>query len=106
MFLESAPKAVNPHPTYKDSKPQLFRIIEFDAAELARQICLLDFEFFKSTSPRDFLTSKKPIIKQWSDHLKWWIVSEILNIKDSKLRASTINHILDTTKVFSLVLKS
>lgn len=98
-FLESAPRAIHPHPAYKNSKPQIFRILEFDAAELARQICLLDFEFFKNTSPREFLCSKKPIITQWCENLKWWIVSEILNVKDTKLRASTVDHILDTARV-------
>jgi hypothetical protein len=80
------------------------RIIDFDAKELARQISLLDFKYFKQTSPRDFLNSEIPKIIKWSDRLSWWIISEILNIKDDKLRASTIKHLIQTGKVNSKIL--
>jgi hypothetical protein len=86
---------------YQNTKIERSSILEFDATELARQITLLDFEFFKNTSPREFITSKNPVIAQWCDQLKWWVVSEILNTQDIYLRVYTINRILDTAKVIN-----
>jgi hypothetical protein len=91
-------KKINP---YQNTNIQRSSILEFDASELAKQISLLDFEFFKSTSPREFATSKNPVILQWCDRLKWWIVSEILNTQDLNLRAATINLFIDTAKVIN-----
>ena len=97
------PKRVTPYAAHQTAKPMLFRILDFDAAELARQISLLDFQAFNQTPIRDFINSKweKCMILDWGDYLMWWIVSEILNTKYTRDRAKCISHLIDTGNVYT-----
>ncbi|KAI9138851.1 ras guanine nucleotide exchange factor domain-containing protein [Paraphysoderma sedebokerense] len=76
------------------------KIADLDPLELARQITLIEFDLFRNLKPFEFLdqawmkedkTVKAPnILKMsaWSNHVVHWVVSEIVQNKDTKSRAA------------------
>jgi hypothetical protein len=83
------------------------RISEFTSIELAKQICLLEFDMFKLIQPREFyfiaakskdekmLTNIRKLIS-FSNHISFWVITEILSIKKgSKSRARVIEFFIE-----------
>ncbi|KAJ3390817.1 Kinesin-like protein kif22 [Lobulomyces angularis] len=72
-----------------------YKFMDWEPLELARQITLIEFEFFYAIKPREFLDLawmkpdkdlKSPNIMKmvkWSNHVVNWIISEIVSVKDS-----------------------
>ncbi|KAI9090515.1 ras guanine nucleotide exchange factor domain-containing protein [Phlyctochytrium arcticum] len=83
------------------------KFAEMDPLEMARQLTLIEFEFFKSIRSREFLnlawmkgskeTEAANILRmtRWSNHVVQWIVTEIVSLKEStKTRAATLERFI------------
>eukprot|EP00835_Amoeboradix_gromovi_P006633 NODE_823_length_3913_cov_0.131096.p1 type:complete len:775 gc:universal NODE_823_length_3913_cov_0.131096:980-3304(+) len=81
-------------------------LLEMDPTEIARQICLIEFELFNVIRAEELIQKawmstdkdkKAPnIIRmvKFSNHLVMWIVSEIVNTKDIKLRIEVLEKVI------------
>jgi hypothetical protein len=89
------------------------RISDIDPLEIARQLCLIEFDLFSRIHPREFVglswmkddkEIRAPnIIKmvRWSNHVVNWIVTEIVSIKDSqKTRVAMVERVIAIAKVY------
>lgn len=107
------PKSVKPSAAYGSAQCDAFSdtssrfvLLDFDALELARQLTLIDFQFYQGIEPREFLDlnwkkkeklSLAPNIGKlviWSNSVSTWIMCELLNVKDIKTRAATLERII------------
>ena len=81
-------------------------LLEIEPSEIAKQICIIEFELFfairaeelvqKAWMSTDKNKTAPNIIRmvKFSNHLIMWVVSEIVNTKDIKLRTATIEKVI------------
>eukprot|EP00834_Sanchytrium_tribonematis_P004723 NODE_248_length_11794_cov_0.876015.p2 type:complete len:785 gc:universal NODE_248_length_11794_cov_0.876015:4327-1973(-) len=81
-------------------------LLEIDAVEIARQISLIEFELFSQLKAEELIQKswmasdkekKAPNLirmAKFSNHLIMWFVSEIVNIKDIKVRTQAIEKLI------------
>lgn len=116
------PKPIKPTSAYRSAHPDAytsgatspFVLLDFDAVEVARQLTLIDFQYYQGIEPREYLDSNwrkkdkhtlSPNIGKlviWSTSVSNWIISEILNVKDIQTRALTIERIISIASVTSI----
>jgi hypothetical protein len=96
---------------YDERLASKFVILDFEPAELARQLTLMDFSIFKKIKPREWIDnnwvkteklSNAPNLNkllQLNNHIVNWIVSEIVLVLDRDLRVKTMEHLIKTMTV-------
>lgn len=107
-----------PHPppmlpaalTKKSVPAEQIPFLEWPMKELARQICIIDFEIFSKIQPKECLNQswtkesrkeKAPNIYrliQWFNSLSLFVGSEIVVIKDLKARTKALKKIIELAK--------
>jgi hypothetical protein len=96
---------------YDERITSAFVILDFEPAELARQMTLMEFSIFKKVKPREWIDnnwvkteklSNAPNVcklSQLDNHIVNWIVSELILVSDAELRAKTMEHLIKTMQV-------
>ena len=124
MIVINPPKSWKPSATIKSSQPEAFAtapggsrfvLLDFDDIELARQLSLMDFQYFQAIEAREYLDSnwkKKEKLSLcpnicklalWSTSVSNWLISEILSVNDIKFRVATIERIISAANVIFLI---
>lgn len=113
------PKSFKPIAGFKSAQPNIFIsggkspfvLLDFEALEVARQLTLLDFQYYQAIEPREYLDSNwrkkdkqtlSPNIGKfviWSTCVTNWMISEILNVSDINARAQTIEKLISVASV-------
>ena len=103
----------------KKSKDTGFQslFLSWDPEELARQLTLKEYKLFASMDTREFLDLNwmkeekeelAPTIMnftRWSNHVSFWVMSEVLNAKNIKARAAVMENCILLASVMVLFLK-
>lgn len=90
---------------------ETFDFIDIDPQEIARQLCILEFQLFKQMSPKEFLNQKwnKPdkeinapnvvaVIKQFN-RMSFWVTSSIVKVSNIKNRTALLRRFIDIADV-------
>jgi len=103
QYLQNAPALILPTLFNKNA----FDFIDLDPLEIARQLCILEFELFHKVTPKEFLNQRwnksqkekeapniYAIIKRFNQ-FSFWVSSVIVKVKDVKPRAAMIKKFID-----------
>lgn len=89
------------------------KFLSFDALDLARQLTLIDYKYFKMIEPREFIDSnwtkkeKQELspnickLAQWTSNASLWMASEVLSASDMNTRTRTLALIIQVASVFT-----
>ena len=102
-------------PTLK--KKIISNLFAYSIDDFAKQLTLIEFKYFANINIREFLDlnwmkkEKKalsPGITQftdWSNHVSFWVMTEILQFKSAKERAETMEYMICIAQVNNFILK-